>query len=59
MVRQEIKEPVLHPAPNFRLFLSQGPVLLSLVLPSGIVSSVQRIQCCLDFCHISFTTVPN
>lgn len=37
MMRQEIKEPVLHPAPNFGLFLSQGPVLLSLVLPSDRV----------------------
>lgn len=59
MMRQEVKKPVLLPAPNFGLFLSQGPVLLALVLPSGIVSSVQRIQRCLDCCRISFTTVHN
>lgn len=42
MMGPEIKEPALHPAPNFGLFLSQAPVLLALGLP--LLFSVQQIQ---------------
>lgn len=59
MLGQEIKEPALHPAPDFGLFLSQGPVLLALVLPSRSVFSVQQIQRSIGFCHFSFTTLHN
>lgn len=59
MLAQEIKEPALHPAPNFGLFLSQGPVFLALPLPSGSAFSVQQIQHRLGFCHFSFTTLHN
>lgn len=59
MIRQEIEEPWLHPAPDRMLFLSQGAVLRALVLPPGSVLSVQQTERCLGLGHLLFTTLRN